>query len=122
MRARCMLKENVENKLNMTREDQIAIASCAYGSRGSSIDFEAGAKWAGANPKQELVDLSQVWHPAEEVPTKEQPILYFTKNGKIAVLNRVDVEKWDWYLDKYSILLWCYTEDVLPKGDKKWAI
>lgn len=71
---------------------------------------------------REYTDLSQVWHPAEEEPAKEQPILYFTKNGKIAVLNRVDVEKWDWYLDKYSILLWCYTEDVLPKGDKKWAI
>ena len=46
LRARCMSKENVENKLNMTREDQIAIASCAYGNRGSSIDFEAGGKMA----------------------------------------------------------------------------
>lgn len=76
--------------------------------------------WVSLNPHEdrtEYTDLSQVWHPAEEEPTKEQPILYFTKNGKIAVLNRVDVEKWDWYLDKYSILLWCYTEDVLPNKD-----
>ena len=35
----------------MTRENEISIASCAYGSKGSSIDFEAGAKWADANPK-----------------------------------------------------------------------
>ena len=35
----------------MTREDEITIASCTYGSKGSSIDFEAGAKWADANPK-----------------------------------------------------------------------
>ena len=59
MRARCMLKENVENKLNMTREDQIAIASCAYGSRGSSIDFEAGAKWADANPKSPWISVEK---------------------------------------------------------------
>ena len=35
---------------DMTRQDQIAIASCAYGSKGSSIDFTAGAKWADAHP------------------------------------------------------------------------
>ena len=35
----------------MTREEQISIASCAYGSRGSSIDFTVGAKWADSNPK-----------------------------------------------------------------------
>lgn len=57
MRARCMLKENVENKLNMTREDQIAIASCAYGNRGSSIDFEAGARWADRNPKSPWISI-----------------------------------------------------------------
>ena len=28
----------------MTREEQISIVSCAYGSRGSSIDFTVGAK------------------------------------------------------------------------------
>ena len=35
----------------MTREEEIAIASCAYGSRGSSIDFTVGAKWADSHPK-----------------------------------------------------------------------
>ena len=35
----------------MTREEQIAVASCAYGMKGSSIDFTAGAKWADKNPK-----------------------------------------------------------------------
>lgn len=35
---------------NMTREDQISMASCAYGSRGSSVDFTVGAKWADAHP------------------------------------------------------------------------
>ena len=41
----------------MTREEQIAIASCAYGSKGSSIDFERGAKWADANPKSSWISL-----------------------------------------------------------------
>lgn len=66
---------------------------------------------------REYIDLSQTWHPAEEEPTKEQPVLYVTKNGKIAVLNKVHAGNWDWYVDKYSIILWCYTEDVLPKQD-----
>lgn len=41
----------------MTRKDEITIASCAYGSRGSSIDFEAGAKWADANPKSPWISI-----------------------------------------------------------------
>ena len=41
----------------MTREEQIAIASCAYGSRGSSIDFSVGAKWADSNPKSPWISV-----------------------------------------------------------------
>ena len=41
----------------MTREHEITIASCAYGRRGSSIDFEAGAKWADANPKSPWISV-----------------------------------------------------------------
>ena len=41
----------------MTREDEISIASCAYGSKGSSIDFEAGAKWSDANPKSPWISV-----------------------------------------------------------------
>lgn len=41
----------------MTREHEITIASCAYGSRGSSIDFEAGVKWADANPKSPWISV-----------------------------------------------------------------
>ena len=43
----------------MTREDEIAIASCAYGSRGSSIDFTAGVKWADANPKSPWISTDK---------------------------------------------------------------
>ena len=41
----------------MTREEQIAVASCAYGMRGSSIDFAAGAKWADANQKSPWISV-----------------------------------------------------------------
>ena len=41
----------------MTREEQIAIASCAYGSRGSSIDFTVGAKWADSHPKSPWISV-----------------------------------------------------------------
>ena len=41
----------------MTREEQIAIASCAYGSRGSSIDFTVGAKWADSHPKSPWISI-----------------------------------------------------------------
>ena len=59
----------------MTREEQIEITSLAYGCVGSGIDFEAGAKWADANPKSGLIDLSQVWHESKEEPKKGEWIL-----------------------------------------------
>lgn len=41
----------------MTREEQISIAACAYGARGSSIDFEAGVKWADEHPKPAWISI-----------------------------------------------------------------
>ena len=41
----------------MTREEQIEITSLAYGCVGSVIDFEAGAKWADANPKSPWISV-----------------------------------------------------------------
>ena len=43
----------------MTREEQIAVASCAYGVKGSSIDFTAGAKWADQNPKSPWISVEE---------------------------------------------------------------
>ena len=53
----------------MTREEQIAIASCAYGSRGSSIDFTVGAKWADSHPKSPWISVE------EDLPCNN-PIIY----------------------------------------------
>lgn len=53
----------------MTREEQIAIASCAYGSRGSSVDFEVGAKWADANPKSIWISVK------DRLPEQDEEVI-----------------------------------------------
>ena len=55
----------------MAREDQIAIASCAYGSRGSSIDFTVGAKWADSNPKSPWISVE------DDLPCNNPDNIYF---------------------------------------------
>ena len=55
----------------MAREDQIAIASCAYGSRGSSLDFTAGAKWADSNPKSPWISVE------DDLPCNNPDNIYF---------------------------------------------
>ena len=68
----------------MTREHEITIASCAYGNRGSSIDFEAGARWADDNPKEGLINLSWVWHNSSETPQHDALILFQSIYEKLA--------------------------------------
>lgn len=55
----------------MTREEQISIASCAYGSRGSSIDFTVGAKWADSNPKSPWISVE------DDLPCNNPNNIYF---------------------------------------------
>ena len=55
----------------MTREHEITIASCAYGSRGSSIDFEAGARWADNNPKSRWISVK------DDLPCNHKGLLRF---------------------------------------------
>ena len=95
----------------MTRKDEITIASCAYGSRGSSIDFEAGAKWADANPKQGLVNLLLVWHDATEEPKADSLILYESIYNDILLRRYTQRES-----SMKTIIKWAYIEDLLPKG------
>ena len=101
----------------MTREDEITIASCAYGIKGSSIDFEASAKWADANPKSGLIDLSQAWHEAKEEPKKGEWILgeYQGDNYQTYLCGYVDCE-WSSYVEVFSLIRWAYVNDLLPKG------
>ena len=67
--------------------------------------------------KDNIVDLSEVWHDINIVPSNNKGIIYLTKNNKLGVLNSIKSTNWDWYVaDKYSIIKWAYLDDLLPKG------
>lgn len=67
----------------MTREEQIVIASCAYGSRGSSVDFEVGAKWADANPKS-------LWISVEDsLPQQDEEVIVLCDDLNTAPLYKI---------------------------------
>ena len=95
--------------------------------------FEAGAKWADANPIQG--DLSRMWHPAEEEPQTGRQIVaingigvsfsgvYWPYNAKGYVPKYPGVY-WNGggclngarLLDWQEAVKWAYIEDLLPKG------
>ena len=65
--------------------------------------------------KNNIVDLSEVWHDINIVPSNNKGIIYLTKNNKLGVLNSIKSNNWDWYVaDKYSIIKWTYIDDLLP--------
>ena len=69
--------------------------------------------------KDNIVDLSEVWHDINIVPSNNKCIIYLTKKGKIGVIKAIKSTNWDWYVaDKYSIIKWAYLDDLLPKGGK----
>lgn len=110
----------------MTREDEITIASCAYGSKGSNIDFEAGAKWADNNPKSGLIDLSQAWHDASKEPEEGTQVVAIDHDGWTvsglfnprAMVKGVYIYG-DLVVDWYSVVRWAYRDDLLPKGGEQ---
>ena len=63
----------------------------------------------------EYTDLSQVWNDASEEPEHNCTIAYATKNNKIGTLKRADKSRWSWYKEKYSIVMWTYIDEILPK-------
>ena len=85
----------------MTREEQISIASCAYGSRGSSIDFTVGAKWADSNPKSPWISVE------DDLPCNNPNNIHFgftnnvlaiddKNNTFIAHMKKDKDNKWVW--------------------------
>ena len=77
----------------MTREEQISIASCAYGSRGSSIDFTAGAKWADSNPKSPWISVK------DKLPCNEKDLIVEILKGVELRTKKVGVLSIDGYID-----------------------
>ena len=78
----------------MTREEQIAIGSCAYGSRGSSIDFTVGAKWADEHPKSPWISVKDKL-PTEEKDGLSIKVLVVSTKGKID-FSRYDYDMEGW--------------------------
>lgn len=67
----------------MAREEQIAIASCAYGSRGSSVDFEVGAKLADANPKSIWISVK------DRLPEQDEEVIVLCDDLNTAPLYKI---------------------------------
>ena len=75
----------------MTREEQIAIASCAYGSRGSSIDFTVGAKWADSHPKPAWISVD------EDLPCNHEELV---SKGSSSTKRVIVIEDGGYYFDR----------------------
>ncbi|MGN0091126.1 MAG: DUF551 domain-containing protein [Alloprevotella sp.] len=86
----------------MTREEQISIASCAYGNRGSSIDFEAGARWSDKNPKSPWISVKESfpYNREELVDTKmgvTDMVLVITEDHTVKVDDmQLSGNHWEW--------------------------
>ena len=87
----------------MTRENEISIASCAYGSKGSSIDFEAGAKWSDANPKSPWISVEDdlpcnheemIHVVVENVELRTDRVLAMTDDGIIIIAYMYKFGSW----------------------------
>ena len=90
----------------MTREDEITIASCAYGSKGSSIDFEAGAKWADRNPKSPWISIDDdlpcnhedmIKVVIENADTYTDRVLAMTSEGMVTIAYMYKIDSWLWH-------------------------
>lgn len=81
--------------------------------------FISGAILADNNPAQDVVNLNDVWHNAEEFPAEVGAILYRTTLGQFrTVCHGTSGEGiWKVFVKDYGVAQWAYISDVLPKGD-----
>lgn len=99
----------------MKREDEISIASCAYGRRGSCIDFEMGARWADKHP-----DVSILWHDISEEPDCGVKILAENDACDIDIYAWVhQKDTWMEYVELFGLKRWAYTIDLVPIHNNK---
>ena len=81
--------------------------------------FADGAKWA-----EERLNLSSVWHSADEEPVgKNWIILLEDKNGNHWVTSRYSVSvfygNWQKFTKDDALTRWAYLSELLPKGGEK---
>ena len=68
--------------------------------------------------KDNIVDLSEVFHNATETPDMRVDLLYESPFGGYGVLNTLPLcdEEWSLFKSIYKIKRWAYLDDLLPKG------
>ena len=68
--------------------------------------------------KDNIVDLSEVFHNAAETPDMRGDLLYESPFGGYGVLNTLPLcdEKWSYFKRVYKIRRWAYLDDLIPKG------
>ena len=68
--------------------------------------------------KDNIVDLSEVFHNAAENPDMRRDLLYESPFGGYGVLSTLPLcdEEWSHFKRVYKIKRWAYVDDLLPKG------
>ena len=71
--------------------------------------------------KDNIVNISEVFHNAAEKPDIRRDLLYESPFGRCGVLNMLPLcdEEWSYFKRVYKIRRWAYLDDLLPKGDRK---
>ena len=68
--------------------------------------------------KDNIIDLSELFHNAAETPDIRKDLLYESPFGGYGVLNTLPLcdEEWSYFKRVYKIKRWAYLDDLLPKG------
>ena len=71
--------------------------------------------------KDNIVDLSEVFHNAAEVPNMRRDLLYDSRFCGYGVLKTMLLceEEWSYFKRTYGIKRWAYLKNLLPKGGKR---
>ena len=71
--------------------------------------------------KDNIVDLSEVWHNVAKKPDRGEDILIDTDTLGYDVITAKwhSDERWASFASLYVIKRWAYVKDLLPKGDSK---
>lgn len=83
--------------------------------------FEKGAMFADNNP-----DLLSLWHDAIEEPKENSKIVIVDTKGEWWNIDYASDDfdgyglyGWDFCIAHYNLKIWAYSNDLLPKVDKK---
>lgn len=68
--------------------------------------------------KDNIVDLSEVFHNAAEKPDMRRDLLYDSRFCFYGVLKTIlpYVDEWSYIQKTYGIKRWAYVDDLIPKG------